>query len=246
MPVNFLIQREVLSCLYFIYLQCTDEYFSLIFSDLDFSQSWNSYQPSWLLLLSFSFLFFLSIKVFSLFYSAVFLWCASIWFSLLCLRLSVFIKFRQFWDSSVGSPDGASGKEPTYQWGRLRDSSSVPRWERYPGEGWGNPLWCSCLENPMDRGTWWATVHRVTKSGTWLKWLSMHVQDSSIFFLFTPVLLPRIVILIICLRLLGFVPQVTEALIFYFFLRSLCTSFWIVYVLFSSSLMLSSAAHNLL
>ena len=101
---------------------------------------------------------------------------------LLCLRLikllwsvsSVFIKFRQFWDSSMGSPGGASGKEPTYQWGRFRDSSSVPRWERSPGEGWGNPLWCSCLDNPMDRGTWWATVHRVTKSRTWLKWLSKH------------------------------------------------------------------------
>ena len=54
----------------------------------------------------------------------------------------------------------------------MRDSSSVPRWERYPGEGWGNPLWCSCLENPMDRGTGWATVHRVTKSGTGLNQLS--------------------------------------------------------------------------
>ena len=39
---------------------------------------------------------------------------------------------------------------------------------RIPGEGNGNPLQCSCLENSMDRGTWWATVHGVTKSQTQL------------------------------------------------------------------------------
>ena len=37
-----------------------------------------------------------------------------------------------------------------------------------PGEGNGNPLQCSCLENSMDRGAWWATVHRAAKSWTWL------------------------------------------------------------------------------
>ena len=37
-----------------------------------------------------------------------------------------------------------------------------------PGGGHGNPFQCSCLENPMDRGAWWATVHRVTKSQTQL------------------------------------------------------------------------------
>ena len=40
------------------------------------------------------------------------------------------------------------------------------------GEGNGNPLHCSCLENPRDRGAWWAAVHGVTQSRTWLKWLS--------------------------------------------------------------------------
>ena len=39
-------------------------------------------------------------------------------------------------------------------------------WEHSPGEGNGNPLQYSCLENPMDRGAWWATVHGVTKSRT--------------------------------------------------------------------------------
>ena len=43
---------------------------------------------------------------------------------------------------------------------------SIPRWGRAPGEGIGNPLQYSCLENPMDGGTWWATVHRVAKSRT--------------------------------------------------------------------------------
>ena len=41
-------------------------------------------------------------------------------------------------------------------------------------KGHGNPLQYSCLENPVDRGAWWATVHGVAKSWTWLKWLSMH------------------------------------------------------------------------
>ena len=48
--------------------------------------------------------------------------------------------------------------------GDARDVGSVPRWGRSPGEGNGNPLQYSCLENPVDRGAWWATVHGVTKS----------------------------------------------------------------------------------
>ena len=40
------------------------------------------------------------------------------------------------------------------------------------GEGNGNPLQCSCLENPRDRGAWWAAVFGVAQSRTWLKWLS--------------------------------------------------------------------------
>ena len=39
------------------------------------------------------------------------------------------------------------------------DLASIPGSERYPGEGKGNPLWYSCLGNPMDRGAWWVTVH---------------------------------------------------------------------------------------
>ena len=43
-----------------------------------------------------------------------------------------------------------------------------------PGGGHGNPLQYSCQENPMDRGAWWATVHRVAKSRSQLKWLGTH------------------------------------------------------------------------
>ena len=50
--------------------------------------------------------------------------------------------------------------------GDSRDVASIPRLGRYPGGGHGNPLQYSCLENPMDRGAWWATVHRITKSQT--------------------------------------------------------------------------------
>ena len=46
------------------------------------------------------------------------------------------------------------------------DLGSIPGLGRPPGEGNGNPLQYSCLENPMDRGAWWATVHGVTKSWT--------------------------------------------------------------------------------
>ena len=44
------------------------------------------------------------------------------------------------------------------------DLGSILGSGRYPGEGNGNPLQCSCLENPMDGGAWWATVHGVSKS----------------------------------------------------------------------------------
>ena len=46
------------------------------------------------------------------------------------------------------------------------DPGPIPGSGRSPGEGYGNPLQYSCLENPMDGGAWWATVHGVTKSQT--------------------------------------------------------------------------------
>ena len=67
-------------------------------------------------------------------------------------------------------------KNPPANAGNVRDVGSIPGLGRCPGGGHGNPLQYSCLENPMDRGAWRATVHRVTKSGTRLKRLSTHAH----------------------------------------------------------------------
>ena len=58
--------------------------------------------------------------------------------------------------------------------GDSRDTGAIPVLEISPGGGHDNPLPYSCLENPMDKGAWWALVHRVTKSQTRLKQLSMY------------------------------------------------------------------------
>ena len=60
----------------------------------------------------------------------------------------------------LGFPDGSVVKESAYSAG---DVGSIPGSGRSPGEGNGNPLQYSCLGSPMDRGTWQATVHGVTK-----------------------------------------------------------------------------------
>ena len=61
----------------------------------------------------------------------------------------------------LGFPSSTDGKESACNAG---DSGSIPGWGRSPGEGNGNPLQYSCLENSVDRGAWWATVHGVAKS----------------------------------------------------------------------------------
>ena len=68
----------------------------------------------------------------------------------------------------TGFPGGPSGKE-TANVGDIRDMGSIPGLGRPLGEGNGNPLQYSCLENPMDRGAWRATVHGVAQSWTQLK-----------------------------------------------------------------------------
>ena len=55
-------------------------------------------------------------------------------------------------------------KNPPANAGDIGDLGSIPGLRRSPGVGLGSPLQCSCLENPMDWGAWWATVHGVTKS----------------------------------------------------------------------------------
>ena len=62
--------------------------------------------------------------------------------------------------------------------GDIRDMGSVLGLERSPGGGQGSPLQYSCLESPIDRGAWQATVHRVAKSCTWLKQLSTQITES--------------------------------------------------------------------
>ena len=57
-------------------------------------------------------------------------------------------------------------KNPPANAGDLRDTGSIPGSGRCPEGGHGNPLQYSCLENPMDRGAWWATVHGVTEIQT--------------------------------------------------------------------------------
>ena len=70
------------------------------------------------------------------------------------------------WRSLVGcSPWGGKESDMT-EWLHFHFSLSCI------GEGNGNPLQCSCLENPRDRGAWWAAIYGVTQSWTWLKWLS--------------------------------------------------------------------------
>ena len=75
----------------------------------------------------------------------------------------------------MGFPSGSDSKESACNAG---DPGSVPRWGRSPGEGQGNPLQYSCLENLKDRGTWWATVHGFAKNQTQLSDEHFHFLSS--------------------------------------------------------------------
>ena len=98
--------------------------------------------------------------------------------------LQTLLKFWAWWYFIViaisylgeGFPDCASGKEPTCQCRRHKKCRFDPWFRRSPGGGHGNPFQASCLENPMDREAWQATVHRVSKSWTQMKQLSMHIS----------------------------------------------------------------------
>ena len=99
------------------------------------------------------------------------------------------IKRNQWHNAVAGSP---LGERPRWTWGRVSakdgfpgaldskesacntgDPGLMPGSGRSPGEGNGYPLQYSCLENPMDRGAWWATVHGVAKSQTRLRDLTL-------------------------------------------------------------------------
>ena len=77
---------------------------------------------------------------------------------------------------NVGFLGGASGKEPTCQCMRLKRHGFDPWFWKILWRRNGNPLQNSWGENPMDRGPWQATVHRVAQSWTWLKQLSTHTH----------------------------------------------------------------------
>ena len=64
-------------------------------------------------------------------------------------------------NKETGLPWWLSGKESACSAGYV---GSISGSGRSPGEGTGNPLWYFCLENPMDRGAWWAIVHGVAES----------------------------------------------------------------------------------
>jgi len=126
--------------------------------------------------------------------------CVLLWMRL--LRISLYTLFCKNVFSSVGSPSRSEITRcvfirnsqfstvviPTQAFqvalvvknnrcanaGDIRDTGSIPGLGRSPGGGHGNPLQYSCLENPMDRGAWRATVHRVAKGQTQLKQLNTH------------------------------------------------------------------------
>ena len=83
------------------------------------------------------------------------------WITLIDRRIGKFTYLEHI----LGFPGGSEDKVSAYNVG---DPGLIPGSGRSPGEGNGNPLQYSCLENPMDGGAWWATVHRVAKGRTWL------------------------------------------------------------------------------
>ena len=93
------------------------------------------------------------------------------------MYMNINLGYEQEWAVSVcDHGGGANNKESTCNTG---DLGSIPVLGRSPRRGHSNPLQYSCLENPMDRGACWVTVHEVTHSQTWLKQLSTHACRQS-------------------------------------------------------------------
>ena len=83
--------------------------------------------------------------------------------------------------TALGASQLALVVNPPANAGNGRDVGSIPGSRRSPGGGHGSPLQYSCLEDPMDRGAWQATVHRVTKSQTQLKQLGTHAHTGVLY-----------------------------------------------------------------
>ena len=96
-----------------------------------------------------------------------------------CLSILYIVVWRQWQPTPVLLPDKSHGQRSLVgcsPWGR-EESDTTERLHFHfsllcTGEGNGNPLQRSCLENPRDGGAWWATVYGVAQSRSWLKWLS--------------------------------------------------------------------------
>ena len=82
------------------------------------------------------------------------------------LRFPLKTNFSQILSSFYGGWSFPGGSEDKAAACNAGDQGSIRGLGRSPGEGNGNPLQDSCLDNPMDRGAWWPTVHRVAKSRT--------------------------------------------------------------------------------
>ena len=98
---------------------------------------------------------------------------------LLCANKTLFIQTCMWHPTPVLLPGKSHGRrnlEGCSPWGREELDTTEQLYIHFSllciGEGNGNPLQCSCLENPRDRGAWWAAVYGVTQSRTRLKWLS--------------------------------------------------------------------------
>ena len=90
---------------------------------------------------------------------------------------NLFKKISPPFHTPSGFPSGTSG-EPAGQWRRHKRCGINPWVRKIPWRRTCNPLQYSCLENSMDRGPWWATVHRIAKNRTRLKQLSLHTPSS--------------------------------------------------------------------
>ena len=88
-------------------------------------------------------------------------------------KFSLWLKISNYYPLN-GFPGGSDGRASVYNPG---DQGSIPRLERSPGEGNGNPLQHYCLENLMDKGAWYATVHGVAKTRTRLNDFSSLILD---------------------------------------------------------------------
>ena len=80
------------------------------------------------------------------------------------------------WSIYMGFTSGSTLKNLPANAGATGDVVSIPEWGRFPWRRAWQSIQYSCLEIPMGRGAWWATVHEFTKSGTRLKWLGMHAS----------------------------------------------------------------------